>query len=515
MTLNKFSFKSEDLVVDYFELKFDGLSEYTKQKIVEFFFKLGFNSFDVDKKYREARSTEIQTNPKNQYEIQFVRNVSMYWDGVCVVFPAKSAAFFYQLLKQKKIDWNLFPAAKINRLDLNYLRPIHPSPERLVADFFKQSEETIRAKGINARINSTKKELSLKIGSKRSNRSAKIYDVGRQGKFLKFEMEIRRTLIADYKPDFLSNNFEQIEDSLTREFLNYFWKLLPLENQYADWLLKKVRPIANYARSSIVPCIYTDYMTYQKPIVSALTIKNFIMFLKFIAFTKKLDYDIRKFDSIPYRIIIFRVKDFSDECHSLFKSSNNFYKIDQVKKFLRQLQQNIFVEIFNDSNSMRILASQHQTIVEMDSLAGIHRVTVFKQPRSKYLLARVVMMDDLFYYLYPFRLPDLFQGNLTKHERLVRVEFIKTFSSKDVEKSFHLREFFHTYKISNQKIKEIKQIFIDVIRIFQQHQLIEEQLLLISNRSRINISDLTTANISDGIILYEKIYHNSFLLNRV
>ena len=36
---NKFSFKSENLLVDYFELKFDGLSEYTKQKIVEFFFK--------------------------------------------------------------------------------------------------------------------------------------------------------------------------------------------------------------------------------------------------------------------------------------------------------------------------------------------------------------------------------------------------------------------------------------------------------------------------------------------
>jgi len=491
-------------------LKFDVLSENTKQKIVEFFFKLGFNSFDVDKKYREPRSTEIQTNPKNQYQIQFVVNVSMHWNGVCVSFPSKSAAFFYQLSKEKKIDWNLFHTAKINRLDLNYLRPTHPSQERQVADFFKQSEETIRAKGINAHINSTKKELSLKIASKRSNRSAKIYDIGRQGKFLKFEMEIRRTLIADYKPDFLNNNFEQMEDSLTREFLNYFWKLLPLKNKYADWLLKKVRPITNNARSSIVPCIYTDYITYQKPTLSALSIKNFIMFLKFIAFTKKLNYEILKFDSILYRVIIFRVKDFSDECDSLFKSSNNFYKLDQVKKFLRQLQQNIFVEIFNDSNYMQTLASQHQTIVEMDSLTGIHRVTIFKQPGSKYLLARVVLMDDLFYYPYPFRVPDLFQGNLTKHERLVRVEFIKTFSSKDAEKCFHLREFFNTYKISNQKIKEMKQIFIDIIHIFQQHKLIDEYLLLLSNRSRINIHDLTTANISNGIILYEKFNINSY-----
>ena len=164
---------------------------------------------------------------------------------------------------------------------------------------------------------------------------------------------------------------------------------------------------------------------------------------------------------------------------------------------------------------MRILASQHQTIVEMDSLTGIHRVTIFKQPGSKYLFARVVMMDDLFYYLYPFRLPDLFKGNLTKHERLVRVEFIKTFSSKDVEKCFYLREFFNTYKISNQKIKEIKQIFIDVIHIFQQNQLIEQHILLIPDRRRINISDLNTSNISDGIILYEKFDTNSFLLNRV
>ena len=37
-------------------MKFDGLSEYRKQKIVKFFFKLGFNSFDVDKKYRESQS---------------------------------------------------------------------------------------------------------------------------------------------------------------------------------------------------------------------------------------------------------------------------------------------------------------------------------------------------------------------------------------------------------------------------------------------------------------------------
>ena len=132
----------------------------------------------------------------------------------------------------------------------------------------------------------------------------------------------------------------------------------------------------------------------------------------------------------------------------------------------------------------------------------------------------VVLLEDLFHYRYPFRIPDLFEidlnnRKLSKYENLVRVEFIKTFSSRDVEKPFYIREFLNTYKISNQKIKEIKQIFIDIIHIFQQYQLIEKEGLLMLNRSPINIYDLNTSNISDGIILYEKITTNLFLIDKV
>ena len=84
-----------------------------------------------------------------------------------------------------------------------------------------------------------------------------------------------------------------------------------------------------------------------------------------------------------------------------------------------------------------------------------------------------------------------------------------------MDKTFYIREFLNTYKISNQKIKEIKQIFIDIIHIFQQYQLIQEEGLLMLNRSPINIHDLNTSNISDGIILYEKITTNSFLTDKV
>ena len=239
-----------------------------------------------------------------------------------------------------------------------------------------------------------------------------------------------------------------------------------------------------------------------------MSIKHFIMFLKF---TKKLNYDIQKFENIDYRVIIFKVKAFSAECDWIFKSTNNFYKTNQVKKFLHQLQRNIFVDIFNDSNSMQSITFQHQTIIEMDQLARIQHVTVFKQSGSNYLLARVVLMDDLFRYQYPFRFPDLFERNLTKYERLVRIEFIKTFSSKNPHKSFHIRQFFNRYRVSNQKIKEVKQIFIYLIKIFQQYQLIEDKGLLLINRITINIHNLTTSNISDGILLDKNFNTDSFL----
>lgn len=49
----------------------------------------------------------------------------------------------------------------------------------------------------------------------------------------------------------------------------------------------------------------------------------------------------------------------------------------------------------------------------------------------------------------------------------------------------------------------------------KQSQLIEEDGLLMLNRSPINIHDLNTSNISDGIILYAKININPFLSGEV
>jgi len=106
------------------------------------------------------------------------------------------------------------------------------------------------------------------------------------------------------------------------------------------------------------------------------------------------------------------------------------------------------------------------------------------------------------------RYPDLFETESIKFNReqyLVRFEIIRLFSSKSVTKKFYLREFFQQHQVSNQRIRNMKQIFIELIQQFYQFGLIQPKVKLISHNYYVDIKDLTTLSISDGFILYEKI----------
>jgi len=88
---------------------------------------------------------------------------------------------------------------------------------------------------------------------------------------------------------------------------------------------------------------------------------------------------------------------------------------------------------------------------------------------------------------------------------LVRFEFIRVFSTKSVTKHFYLREFFQQHPVSNQLIRDMKQIFIELIRQFYQIRLINSKVKLILHNNYTDIENFTTFNISDTFIFYEKI----------
>jgi len=57
-----------------------------------------------------------------------------------------------------------------------------------------------------------------------------------------------------------------------------------------------------------------------------------------------------------------------------------------------------------------------------------------KCPKQKYWIGRVWLVQELFYYSYPFYLPNFFKQKLTKDELEVRVKFIQVFHSISIEK---------------------------------------------------------------------------------
>jgi hypothetical protein len=127
---------------------------------------------------------------------------------------------------------------------------------------------------------------------------------------------------------------------------------------------------------------------------------------------------------------------------------------------------------------------------------------------TKCWLTRILLLERLFDYQYPFRHPDLFETEsikLNKDQYLVRFEFIRVFSSKNATKISYLREFFQQHSVSNKRIRDIKRVFIELIQEFCQFRLIDSKVKLMLHSDYTYIEDLTTSNISDGFILYEKI----------
>lgn len=108
--------------------------------------------------------------------------------------------------------------------------------------------------------------------------------------------------------------------------------------------------------------------------------------------------------------------------------------------------------------------------------------------------------------LYPFCLPNFFNTKLNKDEFEVRFQFIQTFASVNVEKVFFIQEFLTSYPsiISNQRKNNIKKYYIQLVQELNDNDLIKPNYKIIVDGSLISTDKLTSSNISEGFIIYEK-----------
>ena len=481
MNQKKLNFNIQNLVVDYITFEFQE-SHCDPNKIAKYLFNLGFNSYQQSGKLSKPVQERMLVNSKNQFAILFVNDHS-YWKGTLLQFSGLNASRFYFLAKQNIIDWKIFDTATLSRFDIYYSRENNKQDKISSADFLENCYKKIRQTTKNVTLEKNRRGLILKIGNRKSNNYSRIYQ---EKNSLKFEYEIKgRSLQKSYNLLIL-NNFEEMELNLTKRFLLYFGKLLPLQDSYLDWLVFKLRPIRK--QNNFQLGLNSDYIRSEIDINP----KNFIQFIQFLNYAQNLEYTIADWDGVFYRKITFIVRDFITYQNPTI-SSNNRYQLQKTKEFFKDLLTGAIIDSFQN-NCFRTLIAVPRIEYEICS-------------KQKYLIANVWMVNELFYYNYPFYFPNLFNIKLNKDQFEVRFKFIQVFGSVDLEKTFYIKEFLQNYPstLTNKQITKIKKYFLQIIQIFQEHQLIDSNYKIISNAKLYDKDQLTSSTISEGFVVYEKL----------
>jgi len=171
----------------------------------------------------------------------------------------------------------------------------------------------------------------------------------------------------------------------------------------------------------------------------------------------------------------------------------NRYRLGKIKEFFQQLQAGLYVNSFSDAR--------------FQSLVIVPQIQFEKCPKQKFLIAKVWLVEELFYYNYPYYLTNFFQQKLTKYELEVRFKLFQVFSSVSITKEIFVQEFFKYYPsvLNNQQKTKIKKCFIELVKVLKEHDLIESKYKIISNGSLHHTQELTTRNISEGFLIYEKL----------
>jgi hypothetical protein len=475
--MKRLNFNSEKLVVDWVSFKFQYLESAQQKRIIDYLFKIGFNSYYECGKLAYSQKEILKKTSENKFEVLFV-NQGPYWDGTLLHFSGKNAARFYLHVKQGNIDFQILSNGILSRFDLHYNLETFIDEKNLRA-FFQKCQNDLQ---LNVGYEKNRQGQILKIGNRRSNRYSRIYYLNNT---LRFEHEMKGRFIQNYSQLLMKENSIEFENKLSEHFLLYFWKYLPIDSPYLTWLAVKLRSI----KPKHLPALMfkTDYIGSVNTVDEK---KKVIKFLQFLVYAKELDYQIDFLGATSYRCISFRLAEFIKVQKPNIKEISQ-YQLKKFREFFTELQTQFLLSLFDNES--------------FQSLISIPKVEFWKQ--DQFWICKVWIIEDLFYHNYPFALPDIFPDKISKIQFLVRFEVVKIFSSATIEKKFFVKNFIECYpaSLSNKSIKQIKEFFVESIETLKQESLIQPKFKIIRNGKIQSVKQLTYQNISEGFVIYEQL----------
>ena len=485
--LNKLTFESENLVVDYISFNIPG-SDNTESIAKYLFEKFNFNSTFA--KGQNGTTHDWFYLTRNQHQVSFRQleydpSFKSFWEGTIIHFSGINAAQFYKIIQAQKFDWNIlkFKNASLGRIDLHYFRKSKITDQNdQLENFMEKCCQRIRAKSKRRKANWQQESngLVLRIGNRSSSNYYRVYQK-RNG--LQFELELKNQLVKSFQKLLTDNSIQQFEHNLSKHFYQQSFESLNLNSYYMDWLLHW------YRQSSPKQNTTGLLTTYLKNDNKELTF-NFLRFLSFLQSQTKKSYT-QSFDDQVYYIISFPLRDFILYIGADHKSHY------QRKKAL---------QIFKDLEAFQMFKLQTFTLEDFDDFEFCSSVIIpyLKVKKNGRLwTVNLAIAKELYEYKYPFQINEYFLTWKNIYQFQIRSQIITITATPSLKKEFYIQEFLKRFNVPNKKKTQLKQMLIEAIYQQVNNQLIQTQFKIIQKDGSIKkINKLQTQDISQINLIY-------------
>ena len=178
---------------------------------------------------------------KKYCKAEFRTNYTKYWPGTTISFSGKHTQFFYETIKYKQLNKDIFDldSTNIGRIDLCYDQKIQQSDYIQTLDSFLKNSCT----KINSKVDDPKAEVVkgvFRVGKPSSPNYFRVYPKS-NGKFIRFELELKKSAIKRFQSYFFFHQFEKWKELLTCHFYKEAMNKLDLDSLYTDWLIENSR----------------------------------------------------------------------------------------------------------------------------------------------------------------------------------------------------------------------------------------------------------------------------------
>ncbi len=332
MKQNKLSFESENFQIHYLtlNLQFDNLKGI--KKIADYF----SNTFDCNSIFIDCKnSTKNCTLIKKERSLskaEFRVNSQKYWCGTSLSFSGNQSIYFYRNIKRKELDWEIldFNNTNLSRIDLYYDRKFKKGDEIENFDSFLE-ECRSQIEKLDKRKRVIVDKGVLRVGRRGSGNYFRVYRRP-NGKDIRFELELTKSVVKNFEFYLFSNQFEKLEELLCIHFYKQALTSFVRDSIYTDWLIENFRNIRSSQQYD--NCLITTYFK-NLPLETIEKQEFLYQLLQLLSYLQTLKSSVNWISNENYRVISFQV---NEVLEFLGKKKTNYYQIRKLVDFLKSLQ---------------------------------------------------------------------------------------------------------------------------------------------------------------------------------